>query len=129
MTEGQITQVHVMTSYPSHITVSVDHGPGHTRSACSFVYAPNDRGDRCRVWDELIDVSTGIDSPWLVMGDFKAISSWSEKKGGGFEDGSAMDDFNNFQVQCGLSDAGFSGNKYTWSNNQREGNQIWLRLD
>ncbi|KAL9675587.1 hypothetical protein QQ045_003789 [Rhodiola kirilowii] len=40
-----------------------------------------------------------------------------------------MFQFNDFQVQNGLSDAGYSGAKYTWFNNRQEAAQIWMRLD
>ncbi|KAL9658974.1 hypothetical protein QQ045_028250 [Rhodiola kirilowii] len=40
-----------------------------------------------------------------------------------------MAEFNEFQIQAGLSDASYIGNKYTWCNNQEGDAQIWTRLD
>ncbi|KAL9667981.1 hypothetical protein QQ045_002351 [Rhodiola kirilowii] len=49
--------------------------------------------------------------------------------GGNHSDASPMFAFNEFQLQAGLSDGGFSGSPYTWSNNQSGVNRIWERLD
>lgn len=38
-------------------------------------------------------------------------------------------DFNNFIISAGLFDVGFSGSKYTWSNNQNGRCCIWMSLD
>ncbi|KAL9661206.1 hypothetical protein QQ045_026028 [Rhodiola kirilowii] len=40
-----------------------------------------------------------------------------------------MHEFNEFQVQTGLTNAGFRGAKFTWSKNRQWDDQIWLRLD
>ncbi|KAL9666266.1 hypothetical protein QQ045_000592 [Rhodiola kirilowii] len=112
-----------------HITVDVDTGPNAPVYSCTFVYADTGKVARRPLWETLINTSYGMNQPWLVMGDFNVISSWTEKKGGARRGGGAITEFNDFQIHAGLSDAGFSGNKYTWSNNQTEANQIWLRLD
>ncbi|KAL9674735.1 hypothetical protein QQ045_002934 [Rhodiola kirilowii] len=84
---------------------------------------------RASLWSSLIDASAQYTGPWLVAGDFNTISSWQEKKGGARRDNDSMFDFNNFQVQAGLSDAGFTGAKFTWCNNRQEDAHIWMRLD
>lgn len=38
-------------------------------------------------------------------------------------------DFKNFQMRAGLSDTAFEGNKFTWTNNTRGGENILERLD
>ncbi|KAL9687786.1 hypothetical protein QQ045_032193 [Rhodiola kirilowii] len=74
-------------------------------------------------------MSVGITIPWLVVGDFNVISSWAEKSGGIHGEDSPLQDFNDFQLQAGLSDSGYSGNPYTLSNNQSGDKRIWERLD
>lgn len=44
------------------------------------------------------------------------------------DDRSIMD-FNNFFMSTGLSDTGFSGNSYTWTNNRQGDDMILERLD
>jgi hypothetical protein len=51
--------------------------------------------------------------PWLCLGDFNEILNLTEKKG-------VMEDFQRTLEDCGLSDLGFRGPKFTWHNG-REG--------
>ncbi|KAL9686297.1 hypothetical protein QQ045_023753 [Rhodiola kirilowii] len=113
--------ISVVATSTQHITVEIDPGPSMASFYCSFVYAANDRNDRRPLWEELIDISYDLPHPWMVVGDFNSISSWTEKQGGDRSGEGAMAELNEFQVQAGLSDAGFIGNKFTWCNNQEEG--------
>src|SRR4051812_38447954 len=68
------------------------------------------------LWTDFTDFNTV--SPWLVAGDFNAVTCQEEKIGGrpiSFQD---TGDFNNMISQTGLIDTGLSGNKFTWSNNR-----------
>ncbi|KAL9658977.1 hypothetical protein QQ045_028187 [Rhodiola kirilowii] len=121
--------LNMISASHQHITVEIDPGPGSTAFLCSFVYAANAYVDRRLLWEDLLDISHDLVRPWLVVGDFNTISSWTEKKGGDHSDGGAMIEFNEFQIQAGLGDAGYIGNKYTWCNNQEGDAQIWTRLD
>ncbi|CAM8975881.1 unnamed protein product [Rhodiola kirilowii] len=96
---------------------------------CTFVYASTSVSVRQNLWHDLLDMSSSITGPWIVAGDFNTISSGSEKKGGAAQAPGSMSDFNEFQMDCGLSDAGYTGSKFTWSNNRSEDHQIWMRLD
>lgn len=40
-----------------------------------------------------------------------------------------MQAFNLFQIRTDVSDIGFHGNSFTWSNNQSGANRVWERLD
>ncbi|KAG6513034.1 hypothetical protein ZIOFF_031180 [Zingiber officinale] len=64
------------------------------------------------------------DRLWLVGGDFNVISSMEEHSAGVLARPGAMEDFNNFIMLAGLVDAGFVGDRYTWTNNR-----VWKRLD
>jgi hypothetical protein len=67
--------------------------------------------------------------PWLCIGDFNEIVSLSEKWGGGGRANSQMRNFQDALTTCELSDLGFRGPKYTWSNCQEGQNLIKERLD
>ncbi|KAL9679764.1 hypothetical protein QQ045_017631 [Rhodiola kirilowii] len=101
----------------------------NTPFTCTFVYAFVSQTKRRELWNDLLMDAQSMAGPWVVAGDFNVISSWSEKKGAATRDTGAMFEFNNFQMQAGLSDAGFSGNKFTWCNNRSADHQIWMRLD
>ncbi|KAL9684497.1 hypothetical protein QQ045_021937 [Rhodiola kirilowii] len=96
---------------------------------CSFVYASIDHRIRAKLWDELKMISQQIQKPWIIVGDFNAITSWSEKRGGNRKLGRSITDFNDFMANVGVSDAGYTGSPFTWSNNQSGNSRIWLRLD
>ncbi|KAL9670621.1 hypothetical protein QQ045_008175 [Rhodiola kirilowii] len=120
-------QVSLLESSAHHLTVMVE-GPNSIKLICSFVYASLTRFARSLLWSTLLDKAPQYTGPWLVTGDFNVISSWVENKGGARGDLGAMFDFNDFQVQARLSDAGYTGTKYTWSNNRQGSAEIWLRL-
>ncbi|KAL9667444.1 hypothetical protein QQ045_001803 [Rhodiola kirilowii] len=122
-----IQTTHVYTS-DQYITVKVIVSPD-VQFNCTFVYASISKTRWEILWGELLSDSQSITGPWIIAGDFNTISSWAEKKGGARRDTCAMSEFNNFQMQAGLSDAGYSESKYTWSNNRTEEGQIWMRLD
>ncbi|KAL9668232.1 hypothetical protein QQ045_002609 [Rhodiola kirilowii] len=88
---------------------------------CSFVYGSVDISIRQQLWDELCNVAALCDMPWLICGDFNTIVSWTEKMGGRKRRGKAIRDFNEFITQVGVSDIGFKGSKFTWSNNK----EVW----
>ncbi|KAL9673369.1 hypothetical protein QQ045_029625 [Rhodiola kirilowii] len=105
--------------------VSVDSGPLQV----TIVYGTHDQISRHQLWEDIAAEGQALSIPWFVMGDFNTISDWSEKQGGDLRDDGSMLDFNTFQVRAGLSDLGFSGNPFTWSNNQGEDSRVWERLD
>jgi hypothetical protein len=67
--------------------------------------------------------------PWLCIGEFNEVVSLSEKWGGGGRPNSQMKKFQSVLTECELSDLGFRGPKYTWSNYQKGQTLIKERLD
>ncbi|KAL9691065.1 hypothetical protein QQ045_011482 [Rhodiola kirilowii] len=113
-----------------HITVEVNIVREHINILCSFVYASVDNTIRQQLWDELSEVATQSDDlPWLIGGDFNTILFLSEKMGRRKKRGKDIRDFSEFLTKAGVSDVGFTGNRFTWPNNQEGANQVWERLD
>ncbi|KAL9680303.1 hypothetical protein QQ045_018181 [Rhodiola kirilowii] len=52
-----------------------------------------------------------------------------EKKEGNPKNGRAKREFNEFIQYVGVTDAGSTGNEFTWSNNKEGEARIWERLD
>lgn len=67
--------------------------------------------------------------PWVCLGDFNEILSLFEKFGGNGRQQGLMEAFQNTLVDCGLSDMGNRGPKFTWSNCQEGAGFIKERLD
>ncbi|KAL9689838.1 hypothetical protein QQ045_010229 [Rhodiola kirilowii] len=80
-------------------------------------------------FDDLVEYSESVNCPWIIAGDFNVISNWDEKRGGNLDDDGSMDAFNQFHMDAGVSDVGFKGNPFTWSNNHRGDTRVWERLD
>ncbi|KAG6469541.1 hypothetical protein ZIOFF_070470 [Zingiber officinale] len=90
----------------------------------TVVYAKYTRLERSLLWESLEELRPEGDRLWLVGGDFNVISSMEEHSAGVLARPGAMEDFNNFIMLAGLVDAGFVGDRYTWTNNR-----VWKRLD
>lgn len=59
-----------------------------------------------------------FNSPWIVTGDFSVVASQEEKLGGGPINLEDVAKFLEMMQQANLTDVGFYGNKYTWTNNR-----------
>ncbi|KAL0414365.1 UNVERIFIED_CONTAM: hypothetical protein Sradi_1638200 [Sesamum radiatum] len=67
-------------------------------------------------WHSFNEICHSFDGPWLAMGDFNAVMSQTEKRGGKpFASASRNALGNEFDV-CNLIDLGFTGASFTWSN-------------
>ncbi|KAI3461929.1 hypothetical protein Pfo_018592 [Paulownia fortunei] len=81
------------------------------------VYAKCNASDRKELWDELRTIADeSYSKPWLVGGDFNVILDPHEKKGSSILNTTAMNDFGDMITDCGLIDAGFEGQCFTWTN-------------
>ncbi|KAF9688547.1 hypothetical protein SADUNF_Sadunf02G0208300 [Salix dunnii] len=90
----------------------------------SFVYAKNLRSERKILWDELCEIASILDGPWVVGGDFNAVLNVKESKGGDNPNQGSMEDFGSYLLDFGLLDVGYEGNDFTWTNGK-----VLRRLD
>ncbi|XP_038974426.1 uncharacterized protein LOC120105762 [Phoenix dactylifera] len=93
------------------------------------VYASTRFIERRTLWEEASQlISQGY--PMLVAGDFNCIVHPHEKMGGrAFTYKREIREFQDFIMENGLIDLGFSGPKFTWRNNQQGQARVWERLD
>ncbi|XP_055823609.1 uncharacterized protein LOC129892087 [Solanum dulcamara] len=75
------------------------------------------------------DLSTSVDIQWMIGGDFNAITLEDEKFGGLSVTINEIQDFRGCIKNCGISDLGFSGSKFTWWNGLNGDDCIFKRLD
>ncbi|KAG6538374.1 hypothetical protein ZIOFF_003490 [Zingiber officinale] len=83
-----------------------------------------DRVERRKLWDDVLAVKPEMDEFWLVGGDFNVISDIIEHSAGSLAKPGATNEFNNFIMLAELLDAGFVGDRFTWTNGK-----VWKRLD
>ncbi|MDD0148594.1 hypothetical protein PSY31_23175, partial [Shigella flexneri] len=67
--------------------------------------------------------------PLLIGGDFNVVASPEEKLGRRGINLPNTEAFLDTLRECRLTDAGFSGSKYTWSNNRTGTAKVLKRLD
>ncbi|WMV32724.1 hypothetical protein MTR67_026109 [Solanum verrucosum] len=101
-----------------HITCEIAHNELHTKFTNTFVYSKCKDRLRKPLWDRMLHhATTKTNSPWCTVGDFNVITSTDEKLGGVPYNMRKSLEFIAVIEACGLMDLGFSGQKFTWSNN------------
>ncbi|XP_070020692.1 uncharacterized protein [Nicotiana sylvestris] len=111
-----------------HAMIQVN--PNHPPWLFSTIYASTKAVNRRELWENLENVSTSYNVPWLVVGDFNDTLRQEEKFGGRRINRSRSTRFWSCVNFCKLIDLGFKGGRYTWSNHRRNNNGLILeRLD
>jgi ribonuclease HI len=80
-------------------------------------------------WELLHHLRLFSRGAWMCIGDFNEIVKQSEKSGGAVRRDGQIAQFREVLVDCGLSDLGYRGSKFTWNNGQQNGSFIKERLD
>ncbi|CAM8909274.1 unnamed protein product [Rhodiola kirilowii] len=84
---------------------------------------------RSETWDLLRKLSIEIDLPWLVFGDFNEVLLGWEVKGRRIRGEWQMKKFRSVMEECGLTDLGFRGSTFTFSNKRKGNLETKARLD
>ncbi|KAF9605482.1 hypothetical protein IFM89_017501 [Coptis chinensis] len=105
-----------------HITVMVDN------VLITIVHAHCLYVQRRHLWLELSTINS-LNLPWLILGDFNAYLSVSEKRGGNNPMAASMTDFRDFMSNNHLMEVPNSGFQLTWWNKQVGDFKILGKLD
>lgn len=89
---------------------------GNNAFIITNVYPSCDSAIRKDLWWDL-SIHLQADA-WVIAGDFNVVCSPEEKAGVNMISFQDVEDFNQMIFSNGLTYAGFTGNKYTWSNNR-----------
>lgn len=99
----------------------------------SSVYASPNNHHRSTLWLDLKSLATAhvtASDPWLLLGDFNSLLSPQDKQGGRWDPRSNGNRaFQRFVDEVDLTDLGFVGSPFTWSNNRQPLNKILERFD
>lgn len=79
-------------------------------------YGQLDANKRYVPWKLLETLKNQCDMLWVVFGDFNEITHLDEKLGWMDRDANHMRMFRECLNQCGLTDLGFVGQRFTWCN-------------
>jgi hypothetical protein len=95
----------------------------------SFVYGEPRRDKRHEFWSLLRRLRNQRNGPWLVCGDFNEALCQEEHAGLVSRSVAQMALFKSCLDDCGLTDLGFLGPIFTWSNKQAGDALVRVRLD
>ncbi|CAL1388193.1 unnamed protein product [Linum trigynum] len=96
---------------------------------CTFFHAPTTAVERRRLWDRLTIIRSSPEDSWLIVGDLNVALHPFEKQGRCPLRNENVDPFKYFISQNGLIDLGFTGQVFTWTNNQLGNDLVRERLD
>jgi hypothetical protein len=97
---------------------------------CTWIYGEPARDKKWKTWKLLRILSQQSNLSWLCLDDFNEILYNHEKKGGPARAQYQMENFSMALYDCVLRDLGYTGDKYTWRNNNHNTNfYIKKRLD
>ncbi|VFQ61496.1 unnamed protein product [Cuscuta campestris] len=99
-----------------------------TKLHISTIYGKHTKEERRDLWHCISTLSGSINEPWLLGGDFNAISSLSHHKGKSTPCMVSIMEFDTCITQNGLIEPPFSGSPFTWHGSRSLG-KIWRRLD
>ncbi|WCJ44200.1 RNA-directed DNA polymerase (reverse transcriptase)-related family protein [Euphorbia peplus] len=108
--------------------------PGSDYFLFTAVYGSPSPVRRQTLWDGLTDISSQAKGPWVLAGDFNAILSTEDRRGGSDRRSGGCPHFQNFMNATSLIDLGFSGPHFTWKRglllqrlDRAIGNCAWLQ--
>lgn len=109
------------------IQIEITHPSITSDAQINFVYESCNGKERRSMWEDLINTQCTI--PSLVIGDFNVVAYQEEKMRGCLVNLNDVGELIRMIQQTSLSNLGYVGSKYTWSNNRLRGSTIVERLD
>jgi hypothetical protein len=111
----------------SHIDAVVNENQPDAWRFTGFYGAPETH-NREESWNLLQRLNAQFKLPWCCMGDFNELVRIEEKQGRHARSERQMQLFRDVLDECSFMDLGFTGPRFTWTNN-RPADMTWERLD
>lgn len=106
------------------------HPPGHDfQCKLTCFYGHPESARRYESWALLDHLNSFYPKAWMCIVDFNEIVEQGEKYGGALRRDSQMAQFRVPLENCGLSDLGYKGSKFTWTNCHQDETFMKERLD
>jgi exonuclease III len=112
-----------------HINAVIRGPEGEAPWKFTGFYGQPDVAKRHEAWALMKHLAGLVPIPWVCIGDFNEITIQSEKWGGRGRANSQMVAFQQALDFCDLTDLGFIGPKFTWSNCRDNTDFTKVRLD
>lgn len=121
-------QVNIKWMQSQFIHCEIKPKQGGIAFHCTFVYGFNDQMSREDLWQGLRMIARDCTGPWVVMGDFNALSSVEDRIGAVVRVGEIAPMLSCFN-DCGLVDIKATGRHFTWNNKQEGEARVYSRID
>ncbi|KAL0435720.1 UNVERIFIED_CONTAM: hypothetical protein Sradi_0279900 [Sesamum radiatum] len=121
--------VQLQTYSQNHIDLSVQLEGSPSCWRFTGLYGEPEASRRDLTWQLLARLHSQSQRAWLCAGDFNEILDQSEKLGGPPRPNWQIRNFRNALSVCGLTDVGYRGSQFTWSNRQPYPQTVQERLD
>ncbi|XP_057811697.1 uncharacterized protein LOC131025935 [Salvia miltiorrhiza] len=121
-------KVTLKSSSEHHILETIEDDIHDAWDFCG-IYGWSKTDEHVLMWNLMRDVLSDVNSKWICVGDFNETMYHFEKRGGNLKTDLRLELFRSTVESCNLIDLGFSGDPFTWSNNQRGADNIMERLD
>jgi hypothetical protein len=125
----EVEELEIQNYSRRHINAIVKNMTTGVQRKLTGFYGHPEWNKRKESWDLLQHLQTYSPMAWLCIGDFNEIVEQSEKWGANPRKEGQMKLFRSALEKCNLSDLGYSGAKFTWTNCQPNGNFINVQLD
>ncbi|XP_061993910.1 uncharacterized protein LOC133711840 [Rosa rugosa] len=106
-------QIHMVDSNSQSITVKVSAN-GVSNWLFTGLYASPCSSTRQGLWSYLTAISKSTQLPWIIIGDFNELVSYSDKNGGSYAE--KFGGLKTWVQNEAMIDMGYQGADYTWSN-------------
>ncbi|KAL9661048.1 hypothetical protein QQ045_025867 [Rhodiola kirilowii] len=120
------TDVDVVSYSGSHIDFRLKH---KSVVHITLFYGSPKASLRHKSWELIRKLRRLNCLPWCVICDFNEICRFSESTSNNLSRRSYMDQFRQLLLGCGLTDLGYKGAKYTYTNKRKGRDEIKCRLD
>ncbi|CAM8940180.1 unnamed protein product [Rhodiola kirilowii] len=101
----------------------------HSEFRLSLFYGEPLVSKRVESWNLLRRLRNLLSILWMVLGDFNEVLCVNEARGVRQRQSWQVDNFRDAVEDCGLSDVGFTGFPFTFSNRRQEEAEYQARLD
>nr|XP_016444253.1 PREDICTED: uncharacterized protein LOC107769541 [Nicotiana tabacum] len=91
----------------------------------TIIYASNELVNRQSLWENFMSVYDNYKGPWIIGGDFNEITHVTDKFGGLPINNSRSHKFLDCLNYCQMTDLGYKGSRYTWTNGRHK-KQAWM---
>jgi hypothetical protein len=126
---GEESGVEIQNFSHRHINAIIRNHPHSLDWKFTGFYGHPVVAKRHEAWELMKYLAKLQPYPWMCVGDFNKVMTMSEKSGGNLRQWGLMQAFQQTLEDCELTDLGYCGPKFTWTNCQEGEGLIRERLD